>query len=143
RTAVGPSRTHPLPGQILDADIVLTDGWIRYFWFQSNEFLPENATHNFTPETLAWLDKNPEWDPRLRLAKAEDRDRILAERAMQDVLKYGGRLSGDGVPTPGSKLANAALRRDNWPMISFAETHACDAATGMSFDMAPMGMSLE
>src|SRR5690606_34288943 len=64
-------------------------------------------------------------------------------RAMQGVLKYGGRLSGDGVPTPGSKLTNASLRRDNWSMMSFAETHACDAAKGKSFDMALMGMSLE
>ena len=37
-TAMGPSRTHPMTGQILDADIVLTDGWIRHFWYQSNEF---------------------------------------------------------------------------------------------------------
>ena len=28
-TAIGPSRAHPVTGQILDADIVLTDGWIR------------------------------------------------------------------------------------------------------------------
>ena len=30
-TAIGPSRVHPLTGQILDADIILTDGWIRHF----------------------------------------------------------------------------------------------------------------
>jgi hypothetical protein len=29
-----------MTGQILDADIVLTDGWIRHFWYQSNEFIP-------------------------------------------------------------------------------------------------------
>jgi hypothetical protein len=28
-TAIGPSRANPLTGQILDADVVLTDGWIR------------------------------------------------------------------------------------------------------------------
>jgi hypothetical protein len=133
-TAVGPSRTHPLTGQILDADIVLTDGWIRYFWFQSNEFLPENVTHNMTPETLAWLEKNPEWDPRLRMAKPEERDRILAERAMQGVLKYGGGVAGDGT---------AGRRHDGTSMMAFAESHSCDAAKGKSFDMALMGMSLE
>lgn len=137
-TAVGPSRTHPLTGQILDADIVLTDGWIRYFWYQSNEFVPENATHNMTPETLQWLDKNPEWDPRLRLAKAEDRDRILAERAMKGVLKYGGQLANES-----AGVADTSMRRDNWSLMSFGETRACNVAKGKSFDMALMGMSLE
>ena len=30
-TAIGPSRVHPETGQILDADIVLTDGWDSLF----------------------------------------------------------------------------------------------------------------
>src|SRR5690606_8620361 len=115
------------------------DGWIRYFWYQSNEFVPETATGNLTPETLAWLEKNPEWDPRLRLARPEDRDRILAERAMRGALKYGGHVAGDGaLPT-----APDSYRRSGWSMMSFAEAHACDAAKGKAFDMALMGMSLE
>jgi hypothetical protein len=133
-TAVGPSRTHPLTGQILDADIVLTDGWIRYFWYQSNEFVPENATSNFTPETLSWLDKNPEWDPRVRLAKPEDRDRIVAQHAMQRMMSWSG--------TPASGEA-AGGYHDSWSMMNFAESHACDIAKGKAFDMALMGMSLD
>ena len=39
-TAIGPSRVHPLTGQILDADIILTDGWIRHFERQFGEMLP-------------------------------------------------------------------------------------------------------
>ncbi|MEK7994664.1 MAG: DUF5117 domain-containing protein [Planctomycetota bacterium] len=29
--AIGPSRVHPETGQILDADVILTDGWIRHW----------------------------------------------------------------------------------------------------------------
>ena len=58
-TAIGPSRVNPLTGQILDADIILTDGWIRHYWMQFNEILPSIAMEGFTPETLAWLKEHP------------------------------------------------------------------------------------
>ncbi|MGI9014387.1 MAG: zinc-dependent metalloprotease [Phycisphaerales bacterium] len=89
-TAIGPSRVHPLTGQILDADIVLTDGWIRYFNYQFNDLLPDLATEGFTPETLAWLERNPQWDPRILLAEPAQRDYLLAERASRGVQRYGG-----------------------------------------------------
>ena len=89
-TAIGPSRVHPLTGQILDADIVLTDGWIRHFNYQFNELLPDLATEGFTPETLAWLERNPQWDPRIVMAEPAQRDYLLAQRAERGVLRYGG-----------------------------------------------------
>ncbi|MCA9266700.1 MAG: DUF5117 domain-containing protein, partial [Planctomycetales bacterium] len=46
-TAIGPSRVHPLTGQILDADIVLTDGWIRHFDFQFHDLLPKLAMEGY------------------------------------------------------------------------------------------------
>ena len=42
-TAIGPSRVNPLTGEILDADIVLTDGWIRVFEDQFSELMPKIA----------------------------------------------------------------------------------------------------
>ena len=54
-TAIGPSRVNPLTGEILDADIILTDGWIRHYWMQYNELLPQAAMQGMSPETLAWL----------------------------------------------------------------------------------------
>ena len=77
-TAIGPSRVHPMTGEILDADIVLTDGWIRHYRMQFEEALPEIATEGFNPETLAWLAKHPSWDPRLRFAAAADRQSLSA-----------------------------------------------------------------
>ena len=46
-TAIGPSRVHPLTGQILDADIILTDGWIRHYQKQFSESLPKVAMEGY------------------------------------------------------------------------------------------------
>ena len=89
-TAIGPSRVNPLTGQILDADIILTDGWIRHYWKQFNEILPGIAMEGFAPETLAWLKEHPEWDPRVRLAHPSMRDSIKAELAAHGAEAYGG-----------------------------------------------------
>jgi len=79
--AIGPSRVDPRTGQILDADVVMNDGWLRY---ASREFelnLGQEAIEGFGPETLAWLDRRPQFDPRVRTAPPEMREQILAERA--------------------------------------------------------------
>ena len=89
-TAIGPSRVNPETGEILDADVVLTDGWIRAYWFQYNDLLPEVAMEGFGPETYAWLSANPDWDPRVLLAPPERRDFIIAQRAAQGPMPYGG-----------------------------------------------------
>jgi hypothetical protein len=89
-TAIGPSRVNPLTGEILDADIILTDGWIRHFWKQYREVLPEVAMEGFSPETLAWLDAHPKWDPRIRLAPASEREQLLAARERQAIRPFGG-----------------------------------------------------
>lgn len=146
-TAVGPSRAHPLTGEILDADIVLTDGWIRYFWYQSNEYLPETATQNFTPETMTWLDQHPQWDPRILMAAPQERDRLLAARSGLGVLKYGGQISGGGLdgcsqPAGAMGVDSAAL---NAAVLANPgmESKLCLAAHGKALDMAVMGMNLE
>ncbi|MCO6458750.1 MAG: zinc-dependent metalloprotease [Pirellulaceae bacterium] len=89
-TAIGPSRVHPLTGQILDADIILTDGWIRYYERQFSEVLPKLAMEGFSPQTLAWLHSNPRWDPRIRLAPPSQRAMLIAERAGQAAQPHGG-----------------------------------------------------
>lgn len=89
-TAIGPSRVNPLTGEILDADIILTDGWIRHYWRQFNEVLPELAMEGFAPETLAWLKTYPQWDPRVRLAPAASRDSLVAEILKKGPQAYGG-----------------------------------------------------
>ena len=48
-----------MTGEILDADIILTDGWIRHFWRKFNQELPKLAMEGYSPETLSWLQQNP------------------------------------------------------------------------------------
>jgi hypothetical protein len=89
-TAIGPSRVHPETGQILDADVILTDGWIRHYWTTYHEVMPEIAMEGLNPETLAWLADNPNWDPRILLAPPGERGRLKEELAENRHLPYGG-----------------------------------------------------
>ena len=89
-TAIGPSRVHPLTGQILDADIILTDGWIRHWWEQYNEMIPQVALEGLPPEALQWMWENPQWDPRVRMASPARRAEILAERERNPLPPLGG-----------------------------------------------------
>ena len=80
-TAIGPSRAHPITGEILDADIILTDGWIRAYWRWYNQ-QPNSAEAMaaMNPSDIQWLEQYPEWDPRVRLADPIERAKILQAR---------------------------------------------------------------
>jgi hypothetical protein len=119
-TAIGPSRVHPLTGQILDADIILTDGWIRHFDRQFAELLPRLATEGMNPETFAWLEHRPEWDPRVALAPAADRARSLTA-----VRGRGAELS---TFRPRNELEGLLGRN--------ARTGYCQAAGGKAMDLS-------
>ncbi|GIT78171.1 MAG: hypothetical protein Ct9H300mP32_5530 [Verrucomicrobiota bacterium] len=77
-----------MTGQILDADIILTDGWIRHYWKQFNEIMPDIAWKDFAGDTRL-AQGNPEWDPRVRLAHPSMRDSIKAELAAHGAEAYG------------------------------------------------------
>lgn len=89
-TAIGPSRVDPRTGEILDADIILTDGWIRVFENQFTRLLPEVAVQGFGPDTLTWLDSHPSWDPRYLMASPKQRKLLLRERAIREAQAMGG-----------------------------------------------------
>jgi len=78
--AIGPSRTNPYTGEILDADVVWHQGLTRSVRGMLENLSETVSTQSFGPETLAWLDEHPDWDPRVRLAPPEKRDQILRER---------------------------------------------------------------
>ena len=72
--AIGPSRTHPVTGQILDADVVMDEGFVNS-WVKSWEnLIAEQAMDGFEPSTLAWLERNPQNDPRVLLASPGNRE---------------------------------------------------------------------
>lgn len=97
-TAIGPSRVHPETGQILDADVVLTDGWIRHFNQQFGDFMPLLAMEGMDAEARAWLADNPSWDPRVRFADGSRRRQVVNQIQAQsygDPLQLNTKLLGD------------------------------------------------
>lgn len=98
-TAIGPSRVHPMTGEILDADIILTDGWIRYFNYQYDDLMPKLAMEGFSPETLAWLNEHPNWDPRVRMTSPSKIAAIRSEIARASQKPYAGYSMAGADPT--------------------------------------------
>jgi hypothetical protein len=138
-TAIGPHRAHPLTGQILDADVVLTDGWIRAYWGWFYEEAPELAVEGFSAETLQWLDANPQWDPRVLLARPEDRPRILAQRAERQRRIAAGEID------PAHPLDPALEQNEELAAIGewVGPHRQCLAAHGLAFDMSFARLNLE
>lgn len=136
-TAIGPSRAHPLTGQILDADIILTDGWIRAFynWYEDR---PMEAAMSLTPEARVWLEAHPEWDPRVQLVPPAERSSVLAER---DARRAAGDLD------PADSLKDPILAGDeNLEEIQQwvgTECSHCLAAHGMARGMAIASMHFD
>ncbi len=91
-SAIGPSRVDPRTGEIIDADVVMNDGWVRFAASQWQRVIPQQAMENFGPETTAWLDENPHLDPRIRLLPAAERAEALRQR--ENELAAGGRSFG-------------------------------------------------
>jgi hypothetical protein len=148
-TAIGPSRAHPITGEILDADIVLTDGWIRAFynWYDDR---PVEVAQSLTQETLVWLESHPEWDPRIQLLPSAERRTALDERARRAA-------SGDPDPADSRKdpaiAASPELRTltDWYRSATGGEAghdHSkcgamCFAARGIASDMAIANMAFD
>ena len=143
-TAIGPSRAHPITGEILDADIVLTDGWIRafYSWYDDR---PIEVATSLTPESLVWLESHPQWDPRIQLLPASERQNAIADREKRA-------STGDADPADSRKdpaiAASPELRAiSEWYKVAGGESHdhskcgsMCFAARGIASNMAMASM---
>lgn len=136
-TAIGPSRVNPVTGEILDADIILTDGWIRHYKNQFNEMLPKIAMQGYSPETLAWLAQHPNWDPRVRLAPPSQREFLRAKLAREAAMPLGGHAA--------SRVDSKLIGDDEYDGLIGRTSQLnglCMAADGMAFDVATMRMAL-
>ncbi|MFM9958616.1 MAG: zinc-dependent metalloprotease [Phycisphaerales bacterium] len=159
-TAIGPSRVDPRTGQILDADIILTDGWIRVFWNQANRVLPEQAMQGFDTETMSWLRRRPQWDPRVRLAPPQEREAVMRQLAMEAALEARdqnenasvrgiGRFMRSPAAFPGAELMTGPSAAIESALDSSPDSarrwmnQMCMAASGKAMDMALMGMHLD
>jgi len=81
--AIGPSRVDPETGRILDADIVMDEGFVRGWTQAWHKLLPEVAMESFDPAVREWLKTHPNWDPRIRLANPLERTEIANRIAME------------------------------------------------------------
>lgn len=101
--AMGPSRPDPRTGQILDADIVVDDSWIRHFNESSEIFSPKAWAAMIGPETLAFMEKNPSYLP----------PGVTTEQIKQARLMLGAELiqSGDASGIPEAPTLSPASRR--------------------------------
>ncbi|MEL7496382.1 MAG: zinc-dependent metalloprotease [Planctomycetota bacterium] len=136
-TAIGPSRVNPLTGEILDADIVLTDGWIRVFEDQFADLMPKIAMDGMTAETMAWLEQHPNWDPRIRLAEPSARDFVRQQ------LEYTAEQNR-GIRKPWE--LKTRMMGDE-PLDGISDRHsqtngACMAAEGRAFDVTMMRFAM-
>ncbi|MBO6512884.1 MAG: zinc-dependent metalloprotease [Phycisphaerales bacterium] len=142
-TAIGPSRVNPMTGEILDADVVLTDGWIRVFTYRWEDMLSNLAVEGLGPDTLAWLEENPNWDPRLRLATPAARDQILNERKMRDEYMISHSSCEDhdhAAHDPSMMIGDDEFDGLNGRVSQVSGM--CHAATGKALDLAMMRMNL-
>lgn len=137
-TAIGPSRVNPMTGEILDADVVLTDGWIRVFTYRWNDILGETAMEGFGPETMAWLQQNPRWDPRVRFAEPSERAEMLASRSRRGVTRFGGHPAAAS-PT----LMMGGNEFDGLAGRVSQVSGRCDAARGKAMNLASARMHLD
>jgi len=136
-TAIGPSRVNPKTGEILDADIILTDGWIRTFEKQFSNLMPKIVMEGKSAETLLWYAKHPNWDPRLRLAEPGQRKFLQQQFAYQASRPYAGHAARtQNTKMMGDEISDGLVNRTS------QVNGGCMAAEGRGFDVALMRMSM-
>jgi hypothetical protein len=79
--AIGPSRTNPRTGEILDADVVWHQGLTRAVRGMLENLSDEIVSDAFDAETLGFFAEHPQWDPRVRLTPPHRREAKQAELA--------------------------------------------------------------
>ena len=94
--AIGPSRVHPKTGQILDADIVMDEGFVNSWSRTWDDLIPEMAMEGMGPAVLEWLEQNPNWDPRVTLADSTMRPTIIRDLERRAAQRAAGTLPGHG-----------------------------------------------
>jgi uncharacterized protein DUF4953/uncharacterized protein DUF5117 len=67
--AIGPSRSNPRTGEILEADVVWNQGLTRAVASMLGTLSKGLVEASGDPELLAWYAANPRWDPRVRLGE--------------------------------------------------------------------------
>ncbi len=134
-TAIGPSRVHPETGQILDADVILTDGWIRHYWTTFTKVMPKIVMEGMSPDTLAWLRDRPNWDPRVLMCEPSQRAYVLKELEAHAHEPYGGHALTKSDPVLMGKNEHDGLADRTCQVNGM-----CTLTEGKAFDVAMFRM---
>ena len=124
--AVGPSRADPRTGQILDADIVVDDSWIRYFNRSSETFSAKAVSALLGPGTAAFLEKNPQFLP--PGVSASD---IKAERDASNLMKSASDAAADSPLRPSYRASQCELAAGLVQQFSLAQGMVAAKASGL------------
>ncbi len=108
--AIGPSRTNPLTGEILDADVVWHQGLTRSVRNMLEGLSDDIVEQGFGPEAIAFFEENPNWDPRVRMATPARREQIERRIALRAADATEMEMTETTHPwTAGTHLANCAM----------------------------------
>lgn len=130
--AIGPSRTNPMTGEILDADVVWHQGLTRSVRNMLEGLSNDIVETSFGPETVAWIEEHPSWDPRVRMAEPARRDQLLRASALEASKAVDHELGGEEHPwTLGARNpTNRACKIGNQLSLDFALGTAVFALPG-------------
>lgn len=142
--AIGPSRVHPKTGQILDADIVMDEGFVSSWVDTWERQIPHAAMESLGTQTIEWLIENPDFDPRVILAAPQDRDQVAGEIAArhEELRGKGLRALHPSLDGPGKLIAGAGPDGHAIESDPHAAT-VCQNATRKSMDVAFIRMNAE
>jgi hypothetical protein len=142
--AIGPSRVHPKTGQILDADIVMDEGFVSSWVDGWERQIPHAAMESLGAQTVEWLIDNPEFDPRVILAEPHNRQQVTTEIAtrFEELRGKGLRSLHPSLDGPGKLVAGAGPEGHAAESNAHACT-ACQNAMRKSMDVAFMRMNAE
>ena len=102
--AIGPSRVHPKTGEILDADIVMDEGFINGWSKTWKDLVPDTALEGWGPANMEWISQRPEWHPRVLLTNNAQRNEALQQVQREAILRASGALPGFANPTTETDL---------------------------------------
>ena len=142
--AIGPSRVNPRTGQILDADIVMDEGFVSSWVDAYERQIPNAAMESLGSETIEWLVENPQFDPRVILADPQDREEVTTQIAtrFEELRGEGLRAMHPSLDGPGRLIAGAGpggIAIES----SIHSCTACQNAMRKSMDVAFMRMNAE
>lgn len=139
--AIGPSRTNPKTGEILDADVVWHQGLTRAVRNMLEALSNDLVEQAFDAETLAFFAEHPSWDPRVRLADAATQRQMVHGKALELMMATQTPLSDtENHPWTGGLAShqNRACRLGNMLAADLSLAMSVEAA-GLIVDDEPKG----